>query len=152
MLTTIYQSLAAWRSCPGAIATDSQCEDLAQWSQSRFEANQTTVLTAYQQLATTIFNRGSLVINSVSGTSPPRRLPLVIADFRGLIDPVLSSRANFTVEDSAAIQGISTRLFWLLPSSRGSGSNGNTEKLENFLAASIQFGTTAALAVNITID
>jgi hypothetical protein len=67
-----------------------------------------------------------------------------------LWDKLLTPRTNDTDADSAAVQSLLDRLHWLLSFDWGSGSTGNTERLQNFLATSIQSGTTAAQVINIT--
>ncbi|KAK4442017.1 hypothetical protein QBC34DRAFT_499969 [Podospora aff. communis PSN243] len=111
---------AAWRACPQQLLNGGQCTDLSLWSASAFEPSHITVLTTYQQLATTTFDWKDETIKDI--------------------------------DDDAAVQALLNSPSLVLTLGWGSGSTDNTERLRNFLAIGIHFGTSAEQYANVSAN
>ncbi|KAK5659493.1 hypothetical protein OQA88_694 [Cercophora sp. LCS_1] len=132
-----------------------QCIADQSWKKAAFSIDDTTVMTAYHQRATTTYDRAALTIKSVKGISPPTSIPLVISDFRDLWSRVLTyhdGNSSSNNPDAVAVRELLDRLERTFRFDPSSGAVSHVERLQNFLGVNIQFGTTAVQWANISLD
>lgn len=91
------------------------------------------------------YNYQDQTIKSVGSQSPPKQLSLDIEDFRTLWALVFNPRVS---ENNTAASGAVKQLSWMAVGSR----SGSREYLRNFLAFNLQFGSTAAVWANSSIQ